>query len=192
MSNDPKPTKGIESLNLNALRVSQDFASASGVRQVIRTVPVRKPGRFQWFRSREDMSIPTTVIDHREESAIYLVAPNLRDALADVTVVRELAFVMTTTKVPMIVPVGLPGPDGRTNPWHLSLREAIHLAADRWVRITPSMDVGAYLIHEAVNDLGEPEWPEQTFEELLRVAFQGRFIEDLDHPLIRKLRGEVL
>jgi hypothetical protein len=37
----------------------------------------------------------------------------------------------------------------------------------------------------------EPEWPEVPFGELLRIAFRDRLIESLDHPVLRRLRGEI-
>ena len=35
----------------------------------------------------------------------------------------------------------------------------------------------------------EPEWPEQTFEELFHLAFRGQVIDSIDHPVIRQLKG---
>jgi hypothetical protein len=37
--------------------------------------------------------------------------------------------------------------------------------------------------------LSEPEFPELTLNELLRIAFKDRIVDKLDHPVIRKLRG---
>jgi hypothetical protein len=37
--------------------------------------------------------------------------------------------------------------------------------------------------------LPEPEWPETSFEELMQIAFRGRIINSLDHPVIRQLLG---
>jgi hypothetical protein len=46
-------------------------------------------------------------------------------------------------------------------------------------------------VFDACGDLPDPEWPNTPFRELLRVAFKDRFIDNLDHPVLRKLRGEV-
>ena len=37
----------------------------------------------------------------------------------------------------------------------------------------------------------EPQWPEQTLSELLRLAFKDRVIASLDHTILKRLRGEV-
>ena len=33
-------------------------------------------------------------------------------------------------------------------------------------------------------------WPEESFTELLKVAFRGRVVDRADHPVIARLRGE--
>ena len=38
--------------------------------------------------------------------------------------------------------------------------------------------------------VGEPDWPaDVALEEVVNIAFRGRLIETLDHPVIRRLRG---
>jgi hypothetical protein len=53
------------------------------------------------------------------------------------------------------------------------------------------MSLGAYRIWEARGDLPEPEWPEQSLGDLLRIAFKVRYVDSLDHPVLKRLRGEV-
>ena len=60
-----------------------------------------------------------------------------------------------------------------------------------WVRVAANMSLGAYDVFQATGDLPDPEWPDTPFKELLRVAFKDRFIDTLDHPVLRELRGEV-
>jgi hypothetical protein len=53
------------------------------------------------------------------------------------------------------------------------------------------MSLGAYDVFEATGPFPEPQWPGIGFEELLRIAFKGRYIDSLDHPVLRRLRGEI-
>jgi hypothetical protein len=64
------------------------------------------------------------------------------------------------------------------------------MAAGKWVRVAANMHLGAYEVFEATANLPGPEWPELSFQHLLRVAFKDRFIQEMDHPVLRKLRGE--
>jgi hypothetical protein len=53
------------------------------------------------------------------------------------------------------------------------------------------MGLGAYDVFQAQGHLSEPEWPQLPFGELLRIAFRDRYISTPDHPVLRRLRGEV-
>ena len=43
----------------------------------------------------------------------------------------------------------------------------------------------------AKGDLGEPQWPEKSFRELLEIAFRSYLIDRPDHEVIRELAGEL-
>jgi hypothetical protein len=60
---------------------------------------------------------------------------------------------------------------------------------EKWVRVTANMSLGAYEIWEAVGNLPEPEWPQLSFQDILKIAFRDRIVDRPDHPLIMKLRG---
>jgi hypothetical protein len=57
-----------------------------------------------------------------------------------------------------------------------------------WVRVS-WQDRKGYAPFEAQGDFGEPQWGEQTLEELLDLAFKDTYIDSLDHPAIRDLMG---
>jgi hypothetical protein len=61
----------------------------------------------------------------------------------------------------------------------------------RWTRIVADMSLGGYQPYIAAGDLPDPEWPEQTFAELLHIAFGAFYVDRPDHPVIRRLRGLV-
>ena len=52
------------------------------------------------------------------------------------------------------------------------------------------MNLGAYEIWESTASLPDPRWPELSLQELLRTAFKDRYIADLQHPVLQRLRGE--
>lgn len=53
------------------------------------------------------------------------------------------------------------------------------------------MSLGAYEIYQATGDFPEPTWPEATFQEILEIAFKGKFIRSMDHPVVKRLRGAI-
>ena len=57
--------------------------------------------------------------------------------------------------------------------------------------VQANLALGGYEVFQAQGNLPDPVWPDQPFGYLLRTAFKDRFIKTLDHPMLRRLRGEV-
>jgi hypothetical protein len=85
--------------------------------------------------------------------------------------------------------VMLPDPQGRPNEWRRSAAEAAEKAMGSWVRVKANMSLGAYEIFEAQSSMSDPVWPEQSFQELLRIGFRDRLVTSLEHPIVKRLRG---
>ncbi len=179
--------------NPESLRISQDFATAAGVKQVLTTIPVRKPNRQDFVRVHpgEDYQLTTVIIELKDDRESYLVTPDLRDELLGEVIPVTLFLAVNRQNVLSFWPCKLPDPSGRVNAWHESALEAAHLARDGWIRVTADMSLGAYRIFQATGDLPEPEWPEESLGELLKIAFKGgKLIDSVNHPVLQRLRGE--
>jgi hypothetical protein len=182
-----------ELLDLNKLRLSQNFSELSGVKKAILTIPVRKPNRheFIWVRAGEDWRFETAVLELKEERETYLVDKTLWPTLANEIVPKVLFTVMNRQNVLSLWPVRLPGEDGRIDQWSRSALEAAELGQKHWIRLTANMSLGAYEVHIAENELPEPVWPQLSFQDIIRIAFKDNFIQTVDHPVIQRLRGLV-
>ena len=184
---------GNDPFDLESLRLNQDFASRIGVKKALLSIPVRKPER-QWFvrvRPEEGYRLPAAVLDLKEDRELYLVSPNCWEGLSGEIVPTELFTGISRQGVVFIWPVRLPGEDGRHNEWHRTAAEAAQRAMEEWVRVVANQNLGAYEVHFAGGELPEPEWPDLSFQELLRIAFKDHVIESLEHPALRRLRGEM-
>jgi hypothetical protein len=180
--------------NPASLRLDPSYAETIGVRKLLITVPVRKPNRQEFVRVHPEPSYrlaPAAIIELKEDRETYLVAPALSQALHDEFTPAILFTAINRQGVLFLWPVKLPGPDGKENDWQRSAREAAEKAGNSWVRIKANMSLGAYDLVEAIGYLPEPEWPEVSFQEILRVAFRERFVDRPDHPLISRLRGQI-
>lgn len=194
---EPNPDPGPDPFDPDSLRLSQDPAAGMGVRKTLLSVPVRKPDRSWFIRVNPDprYHLQTAVIvlkmDRGEET--YLVAPALRPDLAAESTfsARAIYTCISREGVVFLWSIRLPGPDGRVDEWSRTALEAADLATKGWVRVAANKGLGAYDVFQATGNLPEPEWPTVPFKELLRVAFKDRLIDDLNHPVLRKLRGEV-
>lgn len=179
-----------------ALRLSAGQTAALGVKKAMLTLPVRKPDRTWFSRAHPDAGyrLETAVIELKDErSETYLVAPQLWPSLATETTFapRLLQTAVNRQGVLFIWPIKLPGADGRLDEWSRSALEAVDLARTGWVRVQANMALGAYEVFQATGDIPEPDWPDAPFRELLRIAFRDKFIDQPDHPVLRRLRGEV-
>jgi hypothetical protein len=65
------------------------------------------------------------------------------------------------------------------------------MARGAWVRVAANTSLAGYDVFKATAPLPPPAWPELSFEELLRIAFRDRYIDTMDHIVLRRLRGEV-
>ena len=174
------------------MRVSQDFVKDSGVKKLLTTVPVRKPNRQDFVRVHPNSSyvLDTMLLNLKEERETYLVAPTFWDEIPQELTFTRLALAANRQKVIFLWQLRLPDSSGKTDAWSLSALEAYEEAKRRWVRVSANMSLGAYEIFEALGELSEPEWPEESMDEIVRIAFRNSFIESYDHPVLRRLRGE--
>jgi len=180
--------------DLSALRLDQSYTDTVGVKKLLTTVPVRKPGRQEFVRVHPNPKYrltPAAIIEVKEDREVYLVTPSMAQSLPGEFSTASLYLTITRQGVVLLWPVKLPGPDGKHNEWHRSAAEAAERAMGKWVRVTSSMSLGAYEMFEASADLPDPVWPDISFEEILKIAFGDRLVDSPDHPLVQRLRGAV-
>jgi hypothetical protein len=173
------------------LRLTQEAAS---VKRLVTTIPVRKPAK-EWFvqaHPHEDYRLFTMILELKEDREIYLIAPSLRDALADEPCCdgRLLVTCINRQGTLFLWPIRLSGADGTTDEWSRSALEAVECAKSHWIRVVADMNLGAYDLRPAEDtNLTLAQWPSLSLEEILQIAFKDRYIDTLDHPVLRKLRG---
>ena len=177
------------------LRLSQDFGENFGVKKMIITVPVRKPTK-EWFvqtHPDESYRLETRILELKDERENYLVDPSLWGHLSGESTFgpRLLQTSMTRQGVLFLWPIRLPGIDGKVDSWNQSAMEAAALAQGKWIRLSANMQLGGYDVFQATGVLPDPEWPALTLGEILRLAFKDHRIDSIDHPVLRKLRGEI-
>ena len=121
--------------NLDALRLSPDAASIAGTSEVLSHVPIRKPNRHEFIRTRSEVDcwFDTGVFEDKEERETFLVAPTMREAL--VGEIRAVLLVPTMTRQGVLVlwPLKLPTEGQRYNGWMETARQAAELAKTKWV-----------------------------------------------------------
>jgi hypothetical protein len=181
----------LDPYDLNNLRLDQSFVESAGVKKLLTTVPVRKPNAQDFVRVHSDPEYRATlaIIELKEDREIYLVPPSIARELRGEFVMATIFAAINRQGVVFLWPVRLPASDGRVLEWHRSAAEAAQLAMRRWLRIKANMSLGAYEMFEAASTIPDPEWPELSLQELLRIGFRDRLVDRLDHAVVKRLRG---
>jgi hypothetical protein len=120
----------------------------------------------------------------------YLVDPEIAAAIPGEAAAKILYLTVTRHGALLLWPVRLPDEQGRLDDWNAAAHQAALSAEARWVRIAANKGAGTYDVYEALDQVAEPAWPDLSFDRLLEMAFKNRFIDNLDHPVVRRLLGE--
>lgn len=177
-------------IDLGAVRLSQDFSVLAATEKLLTHVPVRRPAKHVFFRVHPDEAyrLEAAIVEIDSEDT-YLIHPNVLSAIPELVRPARLHVYVTRQGAVGLWAVKLPTDDGKVNPWHASAAEAAQVAMEKWIRLIPNRDLGAYEVIAAENIPTEPAWPKKTMVELVTKAFADRYVENEDHPLLRELLG---
>jgi hypothetical protein len=182
--------------NVESFRLNINYGAVAA-KPLLTTVPCRKPHKSVFVRVHPDAnaySMPVLMLEiEGDKNNGYLIHRDLYDVLqADPACAPwELFAAITRQNTVFLWKVRLPGPDGRTNPWWDSERDAVAQAREGWVRMAAKQDLGAYEIIPAKIQLPEPQWPQESMAELMAIAFKHTPIDSMDHEALKRLDGRV-
>lgn len=191
---DPTPEPALDPFDFDRLRLPQNFHELVNVKRVITSLPVRRPHAHEFFRIRTGAGweLDTFVLMDKIERETFLVSQDLWAALsAELTPVKLVLGVNRQNSI-FFWPLKLTPPDGRVSTWAQSALLVAERAQRDWVRMQADMAAGGYLMQVALGPLPEPEWPpDQSFKDLLQIAFRSYYIDSMDHVVLQRLRGEI-
>lgn len=177
--------------DLSKLRLDQSFTETAGVKKLLTTVPVRKPNPQDFVRvyAGEDYRDDFALIELKDDRETYLVLPSIAREIPGEFFMATIRTAINRQGNIFLWPIRMPGPDGKILEWHRSAAEAAAVAARQWVRVKANQGNSAYDIFVAEAAIAEPAWPEVTFQELLRIGFRDRLVDNIDYPVLKRLRG---
>lgn len=179
--------------NLDKLRAGQDFSDQIGVKKLITTIPVRRPSRTDWIRVHPEESYHSNfgVLEVREDREHYIVIPDLYAEVPS-ELIRKVFYVsINMQNVLFLWPVRLPDEGGRLDEWNRSAHKAAQQAMEGWVRVAANRSLGAYDVLIPKANREDPEWPDISVNEIYRIGFRDNIISEVNHPLLKRLRGEI-
>ena len=181
------------SIDISVFRISSTYGETLGSKKIITIVPVNRPNKGRFFRTSRDSTntMDVYVLEDRVEATHHIVSPDVAAVLGGLVRAITLHLAVDRANNPFLIPVPFPSENGTRNPWHQSLLNAIEAAKEKWVRIESDKFAGIYQTHVALSDLGDPTWPDLSIDELVRIAFTGRVIDNLDHPKVQSALGRI-
>jgi hypothetical protein len=190
---EPNQLTTSASTDLKSLRLSHNYGATLGVKKLLTNVLVGRLKRPNFFRTHisDDMTFPAMVLENKDARESYVVVPEVAQEISDLVRPVMLHAAIDRQNNVSLIPVPLPGEDGTRNPWHESLAQAVEHSKLKWIRITANMNAGGYDVYEAEGVLPEPEWPTYDIDALIQVAFRGKIITKLDHPVVQSLLGRI-
>ena len=130
------------------------------------------------------------ILELKEDRDNYLISPSLWEAFPEEFTAKYLFTCQTRQGTNFLWPVKMPGQDGRLDEWNRSALTIVNQYPGRWIRVVPSMEYGGYEVILPTGEYPPPSWPQEGFQSLVKKAFRGKVIDSLDHPVIKRLRGE--
>lgn len=188
------PDEPVDPFDPEALRVGT--LDEVDVERILTAVPVYRPPRSDFFRvhPHPDYCLDTAAVEWETGSQreTYLVLPAAYDAVAQELRKIRLFTCINKRGTVFLWPAKLPRADvdaGRR--WSVTALQAAEQGKTLWTKMVGNRDLGGYEMFRAKGDLGEPQWPDRPFRDLLKIAFSDRLIDNENHPVIREINGEL-
>ena len=184
-------------IDLERVRAKADQSIDLGVTTEYTMIPIRNPKPDEFFRCMpdEDYSMDAHILSLKAENEWYMIDP---DILPEIQLesqlrVRTVYVCVTMNSTPFVTCIPQHDGMGKINSWHQSGHITMEEAKQCWVRRQADKANGGYTITKAINAmLPDPKWPTMTLNEIIGRAFDKFYIDDINHPVLQRLRGEMM
>jgi hypothetical protein len=184
-------------IDLDRVRARADRQIDLGVTTEYTVIPIRNPKPDEFFRcmSDEEYSMDAHILSLKTENEWYLIDPDILPEIQLESQLRVMTLYVCVTmnSTPFVTCIPQPDEMGKINSWHTSGHRTMEEAKLCWVRRQADKANGGYVITKAMNaKLPDPKWPTITLSEIIDRAFDNFYINDIQHPVLQRLRGEMM
>jgi hypothetical protein len=199
----PRPSSiGEDDFDLESIAAPPE-PQAPITKAILTKLDIRNPKKDELARVRPAIEFAVTLLQFRLDDGEgfgdemrYFVHPSLERMFMD-EFNRELTRITLRLAVNergkyFLWPVETLSASGRAQPAAASRRAAVAAAERDWIFV--AWKTGEYQVRVLASEadrarIGEPKSPDSTVKEVLKLALSdGKFIDSVDHPIIRKLR----
>jgi hypothetical protein len=182
-------------LDLEQFRLDQDFASHIKTRKTAVSISVRRPDRQHWIyiHPKKDWRVSVAVLEDKVNQRTYVVIPEIVPEVTADLVPKLLVTYATRQGTTSLWPIRMPDEAGRLDTYNESALSIVEQYPAQWIRVLPNQVDRCYDVLEVPSiELPVPNWPDGGFNQLFSLAFKNRVINNINHPVLRALRGESL
>jgi hypothetical protein len=186
--------------NFETLRVTE--TSPIVVKRLVTFIPVKKPKPgIEFFRIRpeSEWQFNTYLLDLGGSSDWEGKFLLKRALYSEVIETKKLKLVTIYTGITywsgeiFLSEIAQPDAEEKDREYNRTRRLAYKAAETQWIKLQTNDSIGAYDTVLAISKLPDPEWPEEpeNMIKALEIAFKDKIIEDHNHPILKRLRGEL-
>jgi hypothetical protein len=180
-------------LDLNALCLDQSFNSGDILKQT--EIPIRTPKKDEFFRVHPTYTTGLMGVWRDTENVYHLVYPEVANLEILQGHVRRvvLKLAVNADGLFFIWPLRVADKNGNLDEYARTAHLAAEQAIDSWVRIQANKETSSFTRFIAANKnlRPEPQWPTDPYDVIVTRGFHGNIMPTEDHPLIKRLRGEI-
>ncbi len=188
-----QPPNEVPAFDLDAISLPQNFAGLAEVTSNAVAIPIHKPVKQIWFSPHAHQKAWKAFLIFRDETdhdKNYVIAPSLKDSLEGEWTAKILVPCITRQGSVFFWPVKLPDVAGKLDPWNRSALEIATSNGGQWIRLKSNPETSAYEVVKPVSPLPPPEWP-TDLNVIYQKAVAAVLINNLNHPLAKRLRGDI-
>jgi hypothetical protein len=158
---------------------------------VLVNVLVGKPANNVYFRIHPTLMLEDATVIREEEGTrkkFYFVTPAMREHSKLAPRLRYVTVHLVCTWPGdgiLLWPVPVKADFAA---WR-SEQAAARLAVDKWTQLVWDPDRADFRVETAENIDRQPTWPNESFEQLLKLGFADCIVDNEDHYYVRRLRG---
>lgn len=168
-------------------------AIPSGMKTALHRIAVARPSKFVFFQLHPDRvySFQLGLIEHQKDTYMVSKALEFEPLLQRFMKWKNLLLGVTIDGSPFLWPISERS-EVRANAWTDTAYEVALEAQRGWRALYTQEGVDGYKSYapEDPTKYPAPVWPDLAPKEILKLAFPGeRLISQIDHPVIKALRG---
>ena len=172
-----------------------------GVKSVITSISVRKPRKTDFTRVHggkdmhgEDTFTTLYALELKGDNAsdmYFIDSDEVMREMGDQLVAVHLCLAIDTQNEMFLWFAREPA-DEKNGKWFRSAMVMIHHAKEGWVQVRANMREGRYDMKAPIGNLPDPKWPDKIdFWKLVEMGVDEVLIKDMDHPVIKHIRGAI-